>query len=243
MNGHLINVRNSGGIYVRIERLSLISGANRARGLTVVIDVFRAFTTAAYVMANGADRIIPVGSLEEAFELKRRNLDWVLMGERNGERVEGFDYGNSPFEIEHVDFTGKIVIQTTASGTQGVVNAKTAKEIILGSFVMAEAIVKHIKIVRPEVVSLIAMGDRGVEPNVEDELCAEYIENQIRNSSPNFEEMKERIRRSPSGAKFFDPTQPQYLEGDFWLAMDLDRFDFILRVVKDDGLHVVKELP
>jgi len=228
---------------VRIERLSLISGANRARGLTVVIDVFRAFTTAAYVMANGADRIIPVGSLEEAFELKRRNLDWVLMGERNGERVEGFDYGNSPFEIEHVDFTGKIVIQTTASGTQGVVNAKTAKEIILGSFVMAEAIVKHIKIVRPEVVSLIAMGDRGVEPNVEDELCAEYIENQIRNSSPNFEEMKERIRRSPSGAKFFDPTQPQYLEGDFWLAMDLDRFDFILRVVKDDGLHVVKELP
>lgn len=228
---------------MKIERLSLISGAEKARGLVIIIDVFRAFTTAAFVMANRAERIIPVGSLDEAFEMKMRNPDWVLMGERNGERVDGFDYGNSPLEIRDVDFTGRTIVQTTAAGTQGVVSAKDANEIILGSFVMAGAIVKHIRRVEPEIVSLVAMGDQGTKPNTEDDLCASYIEAKLEEESPDFEEMRRIIRDSPSGAKFFDPTQSQYAEGDFHLAMDIDRFDFILRVVRDEGIYVVKEPP
>lgn len=228
---------------MRIERLSLISGAERARGLTVIIDVFRAFTTAAYVMANGAERIIPVGSLEEAFEMKRLHPDWVLMGERGGRRVEGFDHGNSPFEVRDVDFTGRTVIQTTGAGTQGIVNARGAKEILLGSFVTAGAIVKHIRRTRPEAVSLVAMGSRGVKLNEEDELCASYIEDILMGKRPDLEEIRRRIRGAPSGAKFFDPAQPQFHEEDFHMALELDRFDFILRVARDDGRHVVREHP
>lgn len=228
---------------MRIERLSLISGARRARGLVVVIDVFRAFTTAAYVMANGAERIIPVGDLGEAFELKRLHPDWVLMGERGGRRVEGFDYGNSPFEVRDVDFTGRTVIQTTGAGTQGVVNATGAEAILLGSFVMAGAIIRRIRRTRPETVSLVAMGSRGVEPSAEDELCANYIEAALKGETLDFAEIRRRIRAAPSGAKFFDPAQPQFREEDFHMALDLDRFDFILRVVRDGGLRVVKERP
>lgn len=228
---------------MRIERLSLISGARRARGLVVVIDVFRAFTTAAYVMANGAERIILVGDLGEAFELKRLHPDWVLMGERGGRRVEGFDYGNSPFEVRDVDFTGRTVIQTTGAGTQGVVNATGTEAILLGSFVMAGAIIRRIRRTRPETVSLVAMGSRGVEPSAEDELCANYIEAALKGETLDFAEIRRRIRAAPSGAKFFDPAQPQFREEDFHMALDLDRFDFILRVVRDGGLRVVKERP
>ena len=228
---------------MRIERYNLVSGAVRAKGLVVVIDVFRAFTTAAYVMANGAERIIPVGSLEEAFKLKRLHSDWVLMGEREGKRVEGFDLGNSPYEVRDIDFTGKTVIQTTGAGTQGVVNARGADEIILGSFVMANAIVKHIRRIQPQVVSLVAMGSRGVELSKEDELCAGYIEEALEGKVPDFDEIKRRIRESTSGAKFFDTSQPQFREEDFHMSLELDRFDFILRVVKENGLYVVKEQP
>jgi 2-phosphosulfolactate phosphatase len=232
-----------GGLGVEIRRLSTVSGAREARGLAVIIDVFRAFTTAAHVMANGAERIVPVGSVEESFELRRRHPDWIQIGERGGVRVEGFDYGNSPYEVSLADFSGRTVIQTTGAGTQGVVSASRADALLLGSFVMAGAVARYIRRARPEVVSLVAMGDVGVEPNEEDESCAEYIEGVLEGREPDFERMKRRIRASPSGAKFFDPSRPQFREEDFRLALELDRFDFVLRVVEGDRLTVVKETP
>jgi 2-phosphosulfolactate phosphatase len=228
---------------VEIRRLSTVSGAREARGLAVIIDVFRAFTTAAHVMANGAERIVPVGSVEESFELRKRHPEWIQIGERGGVRVEGFDYGNSPYEVSRVDFTGRTVIQTTGAGTQGVVSAAGADSILLGSFVMAGAVARFIQKVQPEVVSLVAMGDVGVEPSEEDESCAEYIEGLLRGEKPDFEGMKRRIRASPSGSKFFDESRPQFREEDFRLALELDRFDFVLRVVRGDLLTVVKEIP
>jgi 2-phosphosulfolactate phosphatase len=228
---------------MRIDRFSLIEGAKRAKGSAVIIDVFRAFTTAAYVMANGAKLIIPVGSLEDALKLKRVNPEWVLIGEREGRRVEGFDYGNSPWEVSEVDFTDRIVIQTTSAGTQGIVNATGADEIILGSFVTAGSIIEYLCRMRPGVVSLVAMGDAGVRPNAEDELCASYIESSILGRSNNFEKIKKRIRQAPSGAKFFDPAQPQYRKYDFQMALELNRFNFILKVEVGDGNRVVKRPP
>ena len=225
---------------MEILRLSLVEGSKEARGLTVVIDVFRAFTTAAYVMANGAEQIHPVGSLEEAFRLRELHPDWVLMGERGGRKVPGFDYGNSPYEVSGVDFTGRTVVQTTSAGTQGIVNARSADEILLGSFVMADAIVQYIKRKNPETVSLVAMGWGGQVKSPEDESLAEYIEKRLNGLEPDFEAMKQRIRKHPQGAKFFDPEQPEFVEGDFRCAMDLNRFGFCLRVVPGDPSSVEK---
>ena len=215
---------------MRIRRLSLVEGANEARGLTVIIDVFRAFTTDAFVMANGAETIHPVLTVDEAQELRRLHPDWLLMGEREGIKVEGFDYGNSPHEIREVDFTGRTLIQTTGSGTRGIVNAAGADEIILGSFVMSGAIVEYIMEVDPDVVSLVAMGWNGDYPAIEDELCAEYLEGRLRGQSKDCGKMRGRIREDPQGAKFFDASKPQFVEGDFHAAMDLDKFSFVLKV-------------
>ena len=235
---YVVSTPVSEGGTMEVRRLSLVEGARQAWGLTVVIDVFRAFTTDAFVMANGAETIHPVLTVEEAWALRRLHPDWLLMGEREGIKVEGFDYGNSPHEIRDVDFTGRTLIQTTGSGTRGIINAAEADEIILGSFVMAEAIVSHIREANPGVVSLVAMGWNGDYPAIEDELCAEYLKGRLEGSHPDFEEMRKKIRADPQGAKFFDSTKHQYHEGDFYSAMDLDRFDFVLKVEDRENPHI-----
>lgn len=228
---------------MRILRHSLISGARDATGLAVIIDVFRAFTTAAYVMANGAEKIIPTGSLEEALELKSHHPEWVLIGEREGKRVPGFDYGNSPFELKDIDLTGVTVIQTTGAGTQGLVSAKGADKILLGSFVMANAIVRYIRSIQPRIVSLVAMGSVGVQECDEDELCATYIQSMLQGQTPDFEHMKRQIAACESGSKFFDRSRPQFHEEDFYMSLELDRFDFILTCTSQDhGLVVTKQM-
>ena len=191
-------------------------------------------------MANGADAIYPVATVEEAFELKRQHHDWILMGERGGKQVAGFDFGNSPYDVSNVNFTGYKVIQTTSAGTNGLFNAYGADEILPGSFVMADAIVNYIKRRAPEEVSIVAMGWGGLEKAPEDESFADYLEQMLNGEMPDFEAMKTRIRAHPQGAKFFDKTQTDFKEGDFHCAMDLNRFDFCLRLIKAEQPYIVK---
>lgn len=225
---------------VKIKRLSLVEGARQASGLAVIIDVFRAFTTDAYIMANGAERIYPVATVEEAFELKNQNHDWILIGEREGKQVPGFDFGNSPYDVKDIDFTGRTIIQTTSAGTQGLFNAYDADEILPGSFVMADAIVDYIEARNPDTVSLVAMGWSGHEKSPEDESLAEYIEMKLKGLEPDFSSMKAIIRAHPQGAKFFDSAQPLFREADFHCAMDLNRFKFCLRLVKAGQPYIIK---
>lgn len=225
---------------MEIRRLSLIGGARAATGTAIIIDVFRAFTTAAFVFANGAETIPPVGGVEEALALRRSHPEWRLMGEVHGHKVPGYDYGNSPDEVSSVDFKGRTVIQRTSSGVQGILAASGADEILVGSFVIAEATVNYIKKRNPKVVSIVAMGWEGDYEVIEDELCGEYLEARLRGERPDFTDMARRIRADPQGAKFFDKTQPSFREGDFHAAMSLDRFPFAIRVNRGPPMRLEK---
>ena len=123
----------------------MVEGAKQATGLTVIIDVFRAFTVEAYLMNNGADKIIPVGDSEIAYKYKKEDPNIILVGERHGKIMPGFDYGNSPSQIENIDFSGKTIVHTTSAGTQGIANASNADVILTGSLVNAKAIANYIK--------------------------------------------------------------------------------------------------
>ena len=103
-----------------------VAGARSARGLTVVIDVFRAFSVAAHAFARGARTLIPVADVAEARELKRLHPDWLLLGERHARPLPGFDCGNSPTELERFDLHDRTIIHTTHSGTQGLTAADAA---------------------------------------------------------------------------------------------------------------------
>lgn len=84
-----------------IQILHMVEGAKQAVGLTVIIDVFRAFTVETYLMRNNAQKIIPVGDVQIAYDYKKAHPDTTLLcGERHGKIIDGFDYGNSPSDLE-----------------------------------------------------------------------------------------------------------------------------------------------
>ena len=215
-----------------IDILHLIEGAKQARGLTVIIDVFRAFSTACYVVKNGAGGIIPVGDVDLAYQLKEENPDYILMGERKGKMLPGFEYGNSPSEIQTVDFSGKTIIQTTSAGTQGFANARHADELITGSFVNAEAIVSYIQKKVPQKVSLVCMGTWAVEPNDEDSLCAQYIADRLNNQKIDTKKITTRLKESKTARIFFDPEVKWAPEKDFELCLSIGLCGFILKAEK-----------
>jgi len=216
-------------IILDIDILHLIEGAKQARGLTVIIDVFRAFSTACYAVRNGAVGIIPVGDVDLAYQLKEENPDFVLMGERKGKRLPGFDFGNSPTEIQSVDFTGKTIIQTTSAGTQGFANARHADELITGSFVNAEAIVNYIQKRAPQKVSLVCMGTWALKPNDEDSLCAKYIADRLNHQKIDAQKITTRLKESKSARIFFDPEVKWAPEKDFELCLNIGLCDFVLK--------------
>ena len=230
---------------MNIQILHLVEGAKQAKGLTVIIDVFRAFTVETYLMKNNAAKIIPVSGIDFAFEYREKHPDAILCGERKGIIVDGFDYGNSPAQIEHVDFTGKTVIHTTSAGTQGIANAVDADEIIGGNLVSAKAIATYIRQKNPETVSLVCMGLAGGRMTDEDELAGEYIKSLIEgNPLPDLEERIEKIKYT-DGAKFFEEKrQAVFPERDFYLCTAVNSCNFILRLKKDSetGLNYMERV-
>ena len=140
---------------MEITKVSFLDGAKSAVGIVVIIDVFRAFSVACYCVDKGASKIIPVGDVNEALELSKTLKHCVLIGERKGIKLPGFDYGNSPTEILSADLAGKTIVHTTHAGTQGIVNAINADEILTGAFVNAKATANYIKIRNAEKVTLV----------------------------------------------------------------------------------------
>lgn len=217
---------------MNIRILHLVEGAREAAGLTVIIDVFRAFTMACFFIGNGAERIIPIGDLDLAYRLKKRYPGFILVGERQGRILPGFAHGNSPTHIETLDFTGKTILQTTSAGTQGIANARGAEEIITGSFVNAGAIIDYIRRRAPREVSLVCMGHEAVRPTEEDSLFAEYVRDILEGRTPDFPGIVNAVRET-SGRRFFDPSNfASEPPRDFDLSLELDRYDFVLRAGK-----------
>ena len=226
----------------KVNILHLIEGAKQAEGLTVIIDVFRAFSLECYLYEMGVAGIRPIGSVEDAFALKEIMPDGVLVGERHGKKCEGFDFGNSPSTVLPEAVKGRTILHTTSAGTQGIVNATKATEIITGSLVNAKAVAEYIRRKQPEKVSLVCMGNAGVRPAAEDELCAEYIKSLVEGVElPEFENRVADLQRY-GGDHFFDETRQEiYPEEDFWMCVQYDKFPFVIHVEKDELGFVTRQ--
>ena len=207
-----------------------VAGAREARGLVVIIDVFRAFSLAAHAFARGAAAIWPVAEIDTALALKARKPEALLLGERFAKPLPGCDAGNSPTDLARFDLRNRTIIHTTHAGTQGLAQALEADEVITGSLVNAAAIVAYIRQRAPTVVTLVRMGQHAVERCVEDDACADLIARRLRGESPDTRQMLASLRAAPSAAKFFDPACDWAPEGDFALCTQFDAFDFILRL-------------
>uniref|UniRef100_UPI003216C744 2-phosphosulfolactate phosphatase n=1 Tax=uncultured Draconibacterium sp. TaxID=1573823 RepID=UPI003216C744 len=227
---------------MNINILQLLDGARAATGTTIIIDVFRAFSTACYAVEKGVTKIYPVGNIELAYSLKKNNPDSILVGERNEIKPQGFDFGNSPSQLLKATILAKKMIHTTSSGTQGIVGATKASEILTGSFVNAGAIVRYIQQTQPQTVSLVCMGYACQYPTDEDTLCAQYIKNELEGKNSDFVKMVETIKNG-DGARFFDPQKQSWSpQEDFALCLDLNRFDFVLKVKTEKDLNYLEKI-
>ncbi|HLS82737.1 MAG TPA: 2-phosphosulfolactate phosphatase [Steroidobacter sp.] len=218
---------------MQVSIVDFLAGAREARGLTVVIDVFRAFSLAAYAFARGARAVIPVACIEDARELKRRDPTALLVGERHARPLPGFDCGNSPTELERLDVRDRTLIHTTHSGTQGLTAVGQAAEVLTGALVNAAAIVRYIRARAPQEVTLVRMGHEARERCAEDDLCAQIIAQRLGGQDPDVSDVAERLRSAPSARKFFDPACDWAPERDFELCTRVDVFDFVL--CRDDA--------
>lgn len=217
---------------MKIEILEFIEGARKAKGIAVIIDVFRAFSVGCYAYDSGASRLIATEKVEDAFLLSRKYNNCVLVGERRERKIEGFDFGNSPAEIVKADLHGKTVIHTTSAGTQGLINASHADLVLTGSFVNAAAVANFIRHQNPEQVSLVAMGFRANESADEDLLCAEHLASLLSGGEPVSEERISDLKNT-SGKRFFNPDNIEFSPStDFFLCTMVDRFNFVLKATR-----------
>ena len=187
---------------------SLLEGAAQATGTVAVIDVFRAFTTAAVVLANGARRIIMVSTVEEALGLRDTGVGQICMGEVEGKPPAAFDFGNSPFEVSEVNFDGKTIIQRTSAGTQGIVAARHADRLYAASLVTATATARAMLAGSPDQITLVAMGDNGINRTDEDEVCVIHLRNRLEGRLGDRRAVQRLILAGGEVGRFHDPTRP-----------------------------------
>ena len=221
-----------------INILEFTEGAKRAIGVTVIIDVFRAFSVACYAYDSGASRLIATSEPKGAFDLKKKYKKSVLVGERDEKKISGFDYGNSPTEMLKADLEGVTVIHTTTAGTNGLVNARKASVILAASLVNAGVTARYIRSVNPPSVSLVAMGYRASVSADEDILCAQLIADRLQGFETGFDEKISALRNS-AGKRFFEPANIEFSPPtDFFLCTIVDRFDFVLKAENRPDGHV-----
>jgi 2-phosphosulfolactate phosphatase len=217
---------------VRVARY--LEGAHGATGHTVIVDVFRAFTTAAFCIAAGAREIVLVSDHDQALAMKRDDPALFLTGEIGGRPIAGFDAGNSPSAIDGLDLGGRRVVQRSSSGTQGVVAATRAEEILLGSFVTAAATSRYLRD-NAAAVTLVAMGDGGSEANAEDPACVDYLSSLLLGLPFD---TRAAIAALP---QWRNERWPDWFpRRDAELACEVDRFDFALPVTREGGLLIAR---
>ena len=145
--------------------------------VVVVIDVLRATTTMTVALDQGATKVIPVESIEECLSYKDKP-DHILAGERGGQKVEGFSYGNSPFEYMDGVVKGKTLVLTTNNGTRAIKMSSDAKEILIGGFLNFSALTRWLLNESTDTV-LLCSGWRD-KFNLEDTIFAGAIINNLK---------------------------------------------------------------
>ncbi len=217
---------------------SLLDGAQKAEGTAIIIDVFRAFTTAAIAFTKGAKSIVLVETPSEAIKLRDQGVGDLCMGEVHGSKPDGFDFGNSPYELSLAEIRGQTLIHSTMAGTVGVTAAKNASQIYLGSLVLAKATSNRIIQNNPDLVTIVAMGGGGKFRTDEDEQCAFYMRNLLGGRQPDPNAVRSLVLSGSESLKFSDPNQPQFHPKDIDMALEIDSCPFAIKVDRINELLI-----
>src|SRR5690349_10555311 len=207
-----------------------------ATGVVLVIDVLRAFSTAAYTFSRGAKEIRLVSTVEEALLLKEEIPNARAMGEVHGIPPEGFDFGNSPTRILEEEIEGMTIIQRTSAGTQGAVRSVKADLMFATSFVVAQATMNAVLALKPEGITFVITG--GAD-NAEDLACAEFLEKQFTGQIVDAGEYIQRVITSKD-ASYHLSGDPQFPRSDLDYCTRINTFDFAMPITRENGQLVMR---
>lgn len=210
--------------------------------LNIVIDVIRAFTATQVAFEKGLSSVILVGSVAEAWATKKSLPDAVMGGEIGALKIQGFDFGNSPYEYARADLTGKDLIFKTTNGVTATIHALRTAQTLVASFANARQTASYVRFLSeqsPQIrVNIVASHPTGDE----DLACAEYIRDILSNSlevDPG--QVAERIRKSENARKFLDPEQPQFDPRDIDLCA-AERKGFVLLAAQEGRWTRIRRL-
>ena len=221
-------------------RKATVATCHDADGIVVVIDVLRAFTTAAYAFHQGVTEIFLVATVAEAFDLKRRNPECLLLGEVDGLPIDGFELANSPSALASLDLSSKRLIQRTSAGTQGVVCAVRANRLFAASLCVASATARCIATSQPESVTFVETGVRAKGGGDDDIACADFISSLLCGTPLISADIQDRVLNSQAAAKFSNPGNSDFPSADLDYALKIDRFDFAMEVERTAGLQILR---
>ena len=225
---------------MQIRRSDLAHG-HELQGAVVVIDVLRAFTTAAYAFAAGARAVVAARSVDEIESLRRRHRPSVTVGAQAGGRpVAGLDYGNSPASIAPLNLAGVTVIEYSAGGVRGLLDCDHASAVLAGSLACARATAQYIRALDPAVVTFVITGLWTDRDGDEDHACADLIESYLLGQVPNLQWYEARVCASDFGQRFGLPEYPHLPAADLELCASADRFDFAMPMRHEDDRLVIE---
>jgi len=154
-----------------------------SESIVVIIDIFRATSAICTAFEHGAEKIIPVATIEEARAYKEKGF--LVGAERNAVQVDGFDFGNSPFSYMGDTVKGKTIVITTTNGTQAIHAARDAYKVVIGSFLNIDALCKWL-IDEKRNILLLCSGWKD-KFNLEDALFAGAVTEELRKRNEHME--------------------------------------------------------
>ena len=218
-----------------------LEDCHTAQGVVIVIDVLRAFSTAAYAFSRGAKEILLVSTVDEALSYKSTIPNSKAMGEVGGLRPEGFDFGNSPTYINQAELSGVTMIHRTSAGTQGVVRSQGAEVMLASSFVVASATARYVsKLAVPQVTFVIT--GRSYNGGDEDIACAEYLEALLKGTQPDLHPFIKRVMESKDAFPHLDPAQREFPLSDLDFCTQIDKFDFAMPIMRENGKFIMRTI-
>lgn len=196
--------------------------------VTIIIDVFRAFTTASYILEKNPTIYVLTTKSPTISRLASNLSNSVFIGKPEKKATLAYNIPNSPARTQEIKITGKHVFHRTEAGAKGIILAKNSDIILAAGFVNAYATVQHIKTLQNPKVTIVPMGHEGSTPTLEDDVCATYIKNLIYNKKTDLISFIPSIRNG-TGKYFFSEDQWQYPKEDFELCLKTNRFTFAIQ--------------
>ena len=202
--------------------------------IVVVTDILRATSCMTTGIASGVTNIKPVATLEECRALKAEG--YFTAAERDGNKVDGFDIGNSPYSYMEERFKGKKIATTTTNGTLAISKSIEDSEVIIGSFLNLSTVANYLTQENKDVI-IHCSGWKG-NYSLEDTLFAgALIEKLIQDFDPaddatfsanaSYQSAKYNLLDTILGSSHAKRLEKHNIRKDIELCSTIDKYDVL----------------